>query len=40
MQKAKNSVLQEVSPCTLLLCFVYHINAAEASGSDKNDDLP
>jgi hypothetical protein len=39
MQEAKKIVLQEVSPRTvLLLCFVYHINTAVASGSDKNED--
>jgi hypothetical protein len=43
-KKPKNSVLQDISPCTLLqICFVCHINAAEASvvtgmRSDLEDD--
>jgi hypothetical protein len=41
MEEAKNGVLQEVSPCNvLLLCFLHQINAAEASGSYKNGDWP
>jgi hypothetical protein len=39
LKRRCKSGLQEVSPYTLpLLCFVYHIKAAEPSGSDKNED--